>query len=78
MGQIESLPAIWERQLIQEIVLEILRAETENERIRHRAALSDLIKHGDPTLDPTLLHTLTRAYLKHIGLYPWPEQAERI
>lgn len=76
MDRIESLPAILERQLIQGIVLEIMRAETEHERTRHRAALIDLIKHGDPTLDPTLLDPWAQVYLKRNGLYLWPEPAD--
>jgi hypothetical protein len=58
------------------MVLEIMRAETENERIRHRAALVDLIEHGDPTLDPTLLDPWAQVYLKRNGLYLWPEPAD--
>jgi hypothetical protein len=77
MGRVESLPAMLERKLIQGIVLEIMRAETEYERARPKATLIDLIEHADPSLDPTLLDSWAQAYLKHNGLYVWPEHPDR-
>jgi len=65
-----------ERKLIQRIVLEIMRADTEYERARHRSALMDLIKHADPSLDPTLLDSWAQVYLKRNGLYLWPARAD--
>jgi hypothetical protein len=76
VGRVESLPAILERQLIRGLVLEIAHAETEGERLRHVAALTDLIRHSDPTLDPTLLDMWAQAYLQRSGLYVWSECAD--
>lgn len=75
MRCVESLQAILERQLIRELVVATARARSDEERQRRLDALSDLVQHVDPTLNPQLLDTWTRAYLERNGLALEPQNA---
>lgn len=68
---VESMQAILERQFIKGLVLGISRASSDAERQRHIDTLTDLVRHGDPTLDPTQFDAWTSSCLSRLGLHVW-------
>lgn len=71
MRTVESLQAVLERQLIRGLVRATLAASREGERLSHLAALDDLVRHADPSLDSASFDDWTRMCLKRFGLWIW-------
>lgn len=71
----ESLTAALERRLIEELVRAVATADDDVARRGHLAALADLVRHADPSLDPARFERWTRAFLEHAGLWAWPRSA---
>lgn len=74
MSIAESMQAMAERRLIRSLLLALVRSESEQEQQRHMRALADLVRHADPTLDPTMFDPWTKTYLERAGLWTWEGQ----
>ncbi len=71
MNATESMQAMAERRLIHSLVLALMRSEGEQERQDTLQALTDLVRHADLTLDPTMFDPWTRTCLQRVGLWTW-------
>jgi hypothetical protein len=71
MNVTESMQAMAERRMIRSLTLALADAEGEHEREHTLQALADLVRHADPTLDPSMFDPWTRRSLERSGLWSW-------